>query len=69
MLINLSLHVSAPNDCKEIDLLTRTQSDLTTKYCFEAGDGKIAQKVKRQTLPPKVLVEVHIVQKIFYWST
>lgn len=45
MLTNLSLHVSPLYDCKEIDLITRAQSALTTKYCFEAGDRKIAQKV------------------------
>lgn len=42
MLTNLPLYVNPPNDCKEIDLLTRAESALTTKYCFEVGHRKIA---------------------------
>lgn len=58
MLTNVSWHISPPNDCKEVDLLTKAQSPLTTKYYFEVGDRKIAGKVSH-TLSPSVLEDLH----------
>lgn len=43
--VNLSLHVSLQSLLKEVNLINKVQSTLTTKYYLEVGDEKIAGKV------------------------